>query len=75
MAIVGATGAGKSSIAGLIARAYGGYEGSVRLNGEEITSFDADRIGAMVSIVHQNDSASALHGETTSRCGIAVGSD
>ena len=54
VAIVGATGAGKSSIARLIARAYGGYEGSVRLNGEEITSFDADRIGAMVSIVHQN---------------------
>ena len=54
MAIVGATGAGKSSIARLIARAYGGYEGSIRLNGEEITSFDADRIGAMVSVVHQN---------------------
>ena len=54
VAIVGATGAGKSSIARLIARAYGGYEGSIRLNGEEITSFDGDRIGAMVSVVHQN---------------------
>ena len=54
VAIVGATGSGKSSIARLIARAYGGYEGSVRLNGEEITSFDADRIGRMVSVVHQN---------------------
>ena len=39
---------------GSIARAYGGYEGSIRLNGEEITSYDADRIGRMVSIVHQN---------------------
>ena len=54
VAIVGATGSGKSSIARLIARAYGGYEGSIRLNGEEITSFDAGRIGRMVSIVHQN---------------------
>ena len=54
VAIVGATGAGKSSIARLIARAYGGYEGSIRLNGAEITSFDADRIGRMVSVVHQN---------------------
>ena len=54
VAIVGATGSGKSSIARLIARAYGGYEGSIRLNGEEITSFDADRIGRTVSIVHQN---------------------
>ena len=54
VAIVGATGSGKSSIIRLIARAYGGYEGSIRLNGEEITSFDADRIGRMVSVVHQN---------------------
>ena len=54
VAIVGATGSGKSTVARLIARAYGGYEGSIRLNGEEITSFDADRIGRMVSVVHQN---------------------
>ena len=54
VAIVGATGSGKSSIIRLVARAYGGYEGSIRLNGEEITSFDADRIGRMVSVVHQN---------------------
>ena len=54
VAIVGATGSGKSSMVRLIARAYGGYEGSIRLNGEEITSFDADRIGRMVSVVHQN---------------------
>ena len=54
VAIVGATGSGKSSIARLVARAYGGYEGSIRLNGDEITSFDADRIGRMVSVVHQN---------------------
>ena len=54
VAIVGATGSGKSSITRLLARAYGGYEGSIRLNGLEITAFDADRIGEMVSIVHQN---------------------
>ena len=54
VAIVGATGSGKSSITRLIARAYGGYEGSIRLNGREITSFDADRIGRMVSVVHQD---------------------
>jgi len=54
VAIVGATGSGKSSITRLIARAYGGYEGSIRLNGREITAFDADRIGRMVSVVHQD---------------------
>ena len=54
VAIVGATGSGKSSIARLVARAYGGYDGSIRLNGKELTAFDADRIGRMVSVVHQN---------------------
>ena len=54
VAIVGATGSGKSSIARLIARAYGNYEGSVRLNGEELTAFDADEIGRLIAVVHQD---------------------
>ena len=54
VAIVGATGSGKSSIARLIARTYGNYEGSLRLNGEEITSFDADEIARLVAVVHQD---------------------
>lgn len=51
---MGATGSGKSSIVRLIARAYGGYEGSIRLNGREITSFDADEIGRLAAAVHQD---------------------
>ena len=54
VAIVGATSSGKSSIARLIARAYGGYEGSIRLNGDEVASFDADEIGRLVAVVHQD---------------------
>ena len=54
VAIVGATGSGKSSIVRLVARAYGGYGGSIRLNGEEITSFDADAIGRLIAVVHQD---------------------
>ena len=54
VAIVGATGSGKSSIARLVARAYGDYEGSIRLNGKEITSFDADEIGRLAATVHQD---------------------
>ena len=54
VALVGATGSGKSSVARLIARIYGGYEGSIRLNGEEITSFGADEIGRLVAVVHQD---------------------
>lgn len=54
VAIVGATGSGKSSLVRLAGRAYGGYEGSIRLNGEEITSFGADEIGRLVAVVHQD---------------------
>ena len=54
VAIVGATGSGKSSIVRLIARTYGDYEGTIRLNGKEITSFDADELGRLVAVVHQD---------------------
>ena len=54
VAIVGATGSGKSSIVRIATRAYGGYEGSVRLNGREVTTLDADEIGAIAAVVHQN---------------------
>ena len=54
VAIVGATGSGKSSIVRVATRAYGGYEGSVRLNGREVTTLDADEIGEIAAVVHQN---------------------
>ncbi|MCE2483140.1 MAG: ABC transporter ATP-binding protein [Alphaproteobacteria bacterium] len=54
VAIVGATGSGKSSIVRVATRAYGGYEGSVRLNGREVTALDADEIGEIAAVVHQN---------------------
>ena len=54
LAIVGATGAGKSSLIRLLTRAYGGYEGSIRINGEELRNFPAGRLSALISVVHQN---------------------
>ena len=54
VAIVGATGSGKSSIVRVATRAYGGYEGSVRVNGREVTTLDADEIGEIAAVVHQN---------------------
>ena len=54
IAIVGATGSGKSSIVRVATRAYGGYEGSVRLNGHEVTTLDANEIGEIAAVVHQN---------------------
>ena len=54
IAIVGATGSGKSSIVRVATRAYGGYEGSVRLNGHEVTTLDANEISEIAAVVHQN---------------------
>ncbi|MEM7250594.1 MAG: ABC transporter ATP-binding protein [Pseudomonadota bacterium] len=53
VALVGGTGSGKSTIIKLLARAYGGYRGSILLNGRELTEYGADELGALVSLVHQ----------------------
>ncbi len=53
LALVGATGSGKSTIIRLLNRAYGGYEGSIRINGEELNTIPADRLGRLISVVHQ----------------------
>jgi ATP-binding cassette subfamily B protein len=54
LAIVGATGSGKSTLIRLLTRGYGGYEGSIRINGEELSEIPAWRLGGLVSMVHQN---------------------
>lgn len=53
LAIVGATGSGKSTVIRLLTRAYSGYEGSIRLNGRELSGIGAEELGRMVSVVHQ----------------------
>ena len=54
LAIVGATGSGKSSIIRLLIRAYGGYQGSIRINGEELRAISAARLSRFISVVHQD---------------------
>ncbi|MBI3992817.1 MAG: ABC transporter ATP-binding protein [Candidatus Lambdaproteobacteria bacterium] len=54
LAIVGATGSGKSSIVRLLIRAYGGYQGSIRINGEELRGISAERLSRFISVVHQD---------------------
>lgn len=54
LALVGATGSGKSTVIRLLMRAYGGYEGSIRINGEELGGISAARLAALISMVHQN---------------------
>ncbi len=53
LAIVGPTGSGKSTVIRLLTRAYGGYEGSIRLNGEELNTIPAARLSRLISTVHQ----------------------
>jgi ATP-binding cassette subfamily B protein len=53
LAIVGATGSGKSTLIKLLTRSYSGYEGSIRLNGNELRGISADVLGRLIAVVHQ----------------------
>lgn len=53
LAIVGPTGSGKSTVIRLLIRAYSGYEGSIRLNGEELRTLPAERLSRLIAVVHQ----------------------
>lgn len=54
LAIVGPSGSGKSTIIRLLTRAYGGYEGSIRINGRELRDIPASRLTKLMAVVHQN---------------------
>ena len=54
LALVGATGSGKSSVVRLLTRSYGDYRGHIRLKGVEIAALDADALARSISVVHQD---------------------
>jgi ATP-binding cassette subfamily B protein len=54
LAIVGPSGSGKSTIIRLLIRAYGGYQGSIRINGEELRDISAQRLSRLMAVVHQS---------------------
>lgn len=54
VAIVGATGAGKTSLAGLVGRFYDVNEGSVKVGGYDVRQLSTADLRAMVTIVPQN---------------------
>lgn len=53
LAVVGATGSGKSSLIRLLTREHGGVRGSIELNGEPLSAYSRDSLGQMISVVHQ----------------------
>lgn len=54
IAIVGATGAGKTSLAGLLTRFYDVQRGRVLINGVDVRQFDLDDLRRYVTVVPQN---------------------
>lgn len=54
LALVGATGSGKTTIGKLLARTYGGYKGSILLGGQEVAKAKLEDLRSAVGIVHQD---------------------
>lgn len=54
LAIVGATGSGKTTITRLLDRSYEGYEGSIELDGHELRSLDLAVLRRRVAAVRQD---------------------
>jgi ATP-binding cassette, subfamily B, multidrug efflux pump len=54
LALVGATGAGKSSIINLLNRFYDIQKGSVKVDGVDIKEYDVDRLRSRISVVLQD---------------------
>jgi subfamily B ATP-binding cassette protein MsbA len=54
VAFVGQSGAGKSTIASLLARMYGPEEGEIRVNGTPIDEFDLEAQRSKVAYIRQN---------------------
>ena len=53
-ALVGATGSGKTTIGKVLTRTVEGYEGSITLEGHELSSLDPALVRAVVGVVHQD---------------------
>lgn len=54
IALVGATGSGKTTLGKLLTRSYEGYRGSIRFEGEELSALTPASVRRQVGVVHQD---------------------
>ena len=54
VALVGSTGAGKSTVLRLLTRAYGGYEGSITVGGFELRDLAVEAVRREIAVVYQD---------------------
>jgi ABC-type branched-subunit amino acid transport system ATPase component len=54
VALVGATGSGKSTIGKLLTRAYDGFQGQITLDGRPLDAIDLNDLRRSVTLVHQD---------------------
>jgi ATP-binding cassette subfamily B protein len=54
MAIVGSTGSGKSTIVRLLTRTYGNYQGSIQINGVELSRIARKHLNRLVAMMQQD---------------------
>ncbi|MDR2737182.1 MAG: ABC transporter ATP-binding protein/permease [Gracilibacteraceae bacterium] len=53
-AIIGGSGSGKTTLVKLLCANYGGYAGSITVDGKELRQLDIDKLLAQISFIHQN---------------------
>ncbi len=54
LALVGSTGSGKSTVTKILSKLYGGYKGSITIDGKEISEISGDGLRKLISIVPQD---------------------